>query len=117
MKLVTNPEKAPGVDFLLRTANGPFVDTEVDVWVRLPGGAPKQERVYLSVAVVEQLAQAAGITKTISGISEEALIARGKLEGLREDLGDRALSLANDLRSIVRVAGLDGSTLDGAPDA
>lgn len=114
MQVVTHPEMSPGLDFLLRTANGPFVDTEISVMVRRnPAGLPIKERIYLSFDLIRQLAQVAGIVDQASSLSEESLIARGKLEGMKEVLGERALELAADLRRLFDDVGNPGSTLDG----
>lgn len=112
--LVTHPELAPAVDFLTRTGEGPFVDTGLDVWVRpVPGGALIRERVYLSVHNIAQLADIAGSVQTASGrtLHEEKLIAQGKVEALKEGLGDRITALAADLRSLARAAGLGDDSL------
>ena len=114
MQIVTHPTMSPGVDFLLRTANGPFVDTEISVMVRRnPEGMPVKERVYLSFDLIRQLAQVAGIVDQSSSLSEATLIARGKLEGMKEVLGERALELAADLRRLFDDAGNSGRSLDG----
>jgi hypothetical protein len=112
--LVTHPEHAPAVDFLTRTGEGPFVDTGFDVFVRrVPGGPVIKERVYLSVHNISQLAELAGSVQTSSGrtLHEEKLIAQGKVEALKEGLGDRITALAADLRSLAVSAGLGSDPL------
>lgn len=103
-ELVTHPDKNPAVDFITRSSQGPFVDTGVDVLFRPQPGLPVvTERVYLSVFTIQQLAQVVGITaegeQSFTQEREKQLIAVGKLEGLKEGLGD---DLANVARSLAR---------------
>lgn len=100
-QLVTHPDLAPAVDFLTRSGEGPFIDTGLDVLLRTqPGNPIIKERVYLAVSTIRQLAQMAGIVGEVADNSRDAaLIARGKLEGLNEGLGD---DLANVARTLDR---------------
>lgn len=101
-KLVTHPEKAPAVDFITRSGEGPFVDTGVDVIMRSqPGNPVITERVYLSVATIRNLAQIAGVGGDGEAFTEEReaqLIAHGKIEGMKEGLGDDLADVAHTLR-------------------
>jgi hypothetical protein len=111
-QLVTHPEKAPAVDFFTRSGNGPFVDTGVDVILRSRPGMPVvTERVYLSRDTIRNLAQVAGVLEEggVSAAREAQLIAQGKLEGMRENLGGDALvDLARTLSLTADAAGLSG---------
>lgn len=117
-QLVTHPERAPAVDFLTRSAQGPFIDTGVDVILRTqPGNPVITERVYISVATIGHLAQLAGISGGVEDLNRDAhLIAQGKLEGLKEGLGDDLADVAHTLRRWLDSAGvgLDGSGDDEA---
>lgn len=108
-KVVTNPEKAPAVDFITRSGEGPFVDTGVDILLRSQPGMPVQtERVYLAKNTVIQLAQLLGISGSTAQhdpARDHSLIAQGKIEAVKEHLdGDSArvlgtlLSLARDIQ-------------------
>lgn len=113
LKLVTHPEKHPAVDFITRSGAGPFVDTGVDVMMQpQPGMQFVSERVYLSVNTIRQLAQVAGI-KSEQGVSAEReaqLIAQGKLEGLKEDLGGDLEHVARTLGQWLDAAGIGGNS-------
>ena len=106
LKLVTHPDRSPAVDFITRSSEGPFVDTGVDVLLRSqPGNPVITERVYLSVNTVRQLAQVAGLgfgeseaEKESAAEYEARLIAQGKLDGLKEGLGDALVDVARTLR-------------------
>lgn len=106
MKLVTHPDKSPAVDFITRSSEGPFVDTGVDILLRSqPGNPVITERVYLSVNTIRQLAQLAGLGIGASDAEQESaaeyearLIAQGKLDGLKEGLGDDLANVARTLR-------------------
>lgn len=118
-QLVTHPDKNPAVDFITRSSVGPFVDTGVDVILRPQAGMQTfQERVYLSVSTITQLAQLAGISggASISSEREQQLIAQGKLEGLKEELGERLGDVADTLTRWLDDAGVGGSVHSGAED-
>lgn len=89
-KVVTHPELAPACDFITRSTVGPFVDTGVDILMRpRPGMEVQKERVYLAFPTIAQLASLAGGADAVIASDREAqLVARGKLEGLKEGLGD-----------------------------
>ena len=62
-KLVKSPDRHPAVDFITRSAEGPFVDTGVDIRLRSQPGMPVVvERLYLSVSTVRFLAEVAGLS-------------------------------------------------------
>lgn len=110
-ELVEAPQHQPAVDFLTRSGQGPFVDTKIDVQYKPEDRGKK--RVYLSVETIKYLAQVAGIDG--GGAQHDAqrdaeLIARGKLEAVKEQLGDRIIDLADTLDRISAAARLD----DGA---
>ena len=105
LKLVTHPDKHPAVDFITRSGEGPFVDTGVDIILRARPGMPViTERLYLSVSTIGHLAQVAGLS--LGGLQEQenrtsyeaGLIAQGKLDGLKEGLGDGLVDVARTLR-------------------
>lgn len=117
-KLTTNPERQPGVDFITRSGQGPFVDTGVDVILRSQPGMPVQtERVYLSAATITQMAQLVGVLgdSDNSNVREQSLIAHGKLEGLKEGLGERLDDVARTLDRWLDDAGLSRHRDSGAP--
>lgn len=93
-KVVTHPEKAPAVDFITRSAIGPFIDTGVDIQLRSqPGNPVIVERVYLAQATVKQLAQMLGLAGRAAHdpARDAQLIAQGKLEAVKEHIdGDSA---------------------------
>lgn len=113
LKLVTHPDRAPACDFITRTTVGPFVDTGVDVLLRSqPGNPIITERVYLSVSTIRQLAQIAGLGAGDSESEQESiaeyearLMAQGKLDGLKEGLGDDLANIARTLRQWLDTAG------------
>lgn len=112
-KVTTNPEKAPAVDFLTRSGEGPFIDTGVDVLLRSQPGMPVQtERVYIAKNTVLQLAQMLGITGGSAPhdpARDGALIAQGKIEAMKENLG-------GNLGDVVRTLGRVLDALDGGSD-
>lgn len=115
--VVTNPDKAPAVDFLTRSGKGPFVDTGVDIIMRSQPGMPVvTERVYLSFDTIGQLASLAGIKGSASHdeVRDNGLISFGKLEAVKENLdGDVARVfgvLAGLFHDIDRLAELEGAS-------
>jgi len=109
-KVTTNPEKAPAVDFLTRSGEGPFIDTGVDVILRSQPGMPVQtERVYLAKNTIAQLAQLVGLTGSNAPhdlVRDAQLVAQGKIEGMKENLG-------GNLGDVVRTLGSILDALDG----
>ena len=113
-KLVTSPDRQPAVDFITRSAEGPFVDTGVDIRLRSQPGMPVAvERLYLSVATVRFLAEVVGLTfgegeKEREDVDayEARLIAQGKLDGLKEGIGDDLGNVARTLREWLDAAGV-----------
>lgn len=115
--LVTHPERQPACDFITRSTQGPFVDTGVDVLMRSQPGMPViTERVYLAVTTITSLAQFAGVTGNAqhSTEREKQLIAVGKLEGLKEGLGDGLVDVARTLRRWLDDADLSDDRRGGA---
>lgn len=116
-KLVTHPELHPAVDFITRSSVGPFIDTGIDLQIRpQPGASISRERVYLSVATIAQLAELAGVVSgnAISPEREKQLIAQGKLEALREGLGERLDDVAGALGRWLADAGNVGRHAGGS---
>lgn len=115
-KLVTHPDRNPAVDFITRSSQGPFVDTGVDVQFRPQPGLPIiTERVYISVFTLRQLAQLAGIDgggDAFTDQREAELIALGKLEGMREELGGKLGDVADTLKRWLDDAGISGGRTD-----
>lgn len=113
-KLVKSPDRQPAVDFITRSAEGPFVDTGVDIRLRSQPGMPVVvERLYLSVSTVRFLAEVAGLSFGESEQDREdvasyeaRLIAQGKLDGLREGIGDDLANVARTLREWLDAAGV-----------
>jgi hypothetical protein len=111
--LTPAPEHSPAVDFLTRSGEGPFVDTHIDIMYK-PEMRGRQ-RVYLSVATIQYLAQIAGIESGGSLHDEHRdaeLIARGKLEAVKEHLGERLDDLARTLNRIAGAARLSDVGVD-----
>lgn len=113
-KLVKSPDRQPAVDFITRSAEGPFVDTGVDIRLRSQPGMPVVvERLYLSVSTVRFLAEVAGLSfgeseQDREGVAsyEARLIAQGKLDGLKEGIGDDLANVARTLREWLDAAGV-----------
>lgn len=109
-KIVTHPDRQPAVDFLTRSAQGPFIDTGVDVLMRpQPGQPPIVERVYLALDTVKQLASIFGVAgggQAFTADREKQLIATGKLEALKEGLGDELADVGRTLRRWLDDAGI-----------
>ena len=87
--LVESPALLPGVDFVTRSANGPFIDTGISVTVENKG------RVYLSIETIKEMAEIAGLLETKNAqersIHEKEIYNEGYKAGLREgaDLNER----------------------------
>lgn len=112
--LVTHPDKNPACDFITRSTVGPFVDTGVDVLLRpQPGMQVQRERVYLAVSTIAALAQVADVTVSGANTGERdaQLLAMGKLEGLKEGLGDGLVDVARTLGRWLDDAGVGGARL------
>lgn len=110
--LVTHPDHQPAVDFITRSSEGPFIDTGLSVQLRQRPGMPiVTERVYLSVHTVNQLASI--IANPLGGpeLAQARLVAQGKVEYLKEDLGERIRALAADLAAIADAAGIGNDAL------
>ncbi len=115
--LVTHPDRNPACDFITRSTVGPFVDTGVDVRMRpQPGMQEVTERIYLSKATIAALAQVAEVVSSAGGSTsrDAELIARGKLEGLKEGLGDDLADVVRTLGRWLDDAGLDRPELGGS---
>lgn len=82
--VVENPTQLPAVDFLTKSAVGPFVDTGVDAKF----GERKVGHIYLSKSTIAELAELIGITNTATEQQLEAAYNRGKFDALQEGLGD-----------------------------
>ena len=90
------PNMVPGVDYVTSSAVGPFIDTGrniVDQAGRILG------RLYLSKDTVAEMAQELGLLSTHADqTSIQAAYAKGKLDGLKEELGGDLYSVAGTLR-------------------
>lgn len=99
---------APGVDWVTRSPDGPFIDTGVDIAFAEHG------RLYLSIETVRQLADVAGLfdnlniagTDEIEAAREEGY-GRALKEGLVEHLGD----YISDLGGILAAATGDSDSV------
>lgn len=113
--VVTHPERSPAVCFITRSSVGPFIDTGVDVTLRSrPGNPVVTERVYLAVPLVQQMATLLGLTGAGEDKNRDAqLIARGKLEGLKEGLGGDLDRVVGTLSRWLDSAGGSGSCCCG----
>ena len=115
-KLVTHPEHQPALDFITRSSEGPFVDTGVTINHRLnPGGPLLQERVYLSVHTIKQLSQLVGLSSENVELHAQKLVAQGKVEYMKEDIGGKLRDLAGLLGDIADSAGIERNALAGNP--
>jgi hypothetical protein len=56
--IVDAPTLQPGVDFITKSPNGPFIDTGVNVTFEMRG------RMYLSVETIKEMAEVAGLLET-----------------------------------------------------
>lgn len=87
--LVDAPALMPGVDFVTRSPNGPFIDTGISVSVENKG------RVYLSVETIKEMAEIAGLLETKNAqersIYDMEIYNEGYKAGLKEgtDLSER----------------------------
>lgn len=109
-QIVTHPERQPAVDFITRSAQGPFIDTGVDVILRSqPGNPVTVERVYIALDTIKQLAAMFGLSGGGNVFTDERvkqLIATGKLEALKEGLGDELADVGRTLRRWLDDAGI-----------
>lgn len=115
--LVTHPDRNPACDFITRSTVGPFVDTGVDVLLRpQPGMQVQTERVYLSVQTIAALAKVAdvSVSKADAEGREQQLIALGKLEGLKEGLGDGLVDVARTLGRWLDASGISRDRVGSA---
>lgn len=115
-KVVTHPDRQPAVDFITRSAQGPFIDTGVDVLMRTqPGNPPVTERVYLAKDTVIQLASLLEVAGTSLPSEGQVAhwIAQGKLEGMREGLGDDLADVARTLGRWLDDAGVAREPVSG----
>lgn len=114
--LVTHPEHQPAVDFITRSSEGPFVDTGVFVEHRaMPGFPIVRERVYLSVHTIKQLSGLVGLSANGTEIEAAKLLAQGKVEYIKEDLGERVRDLAALLTDIADAAGIERNAVAVVP--
>lgn len=87
--LVDAPVLMPGVDFVTKSPNGPFIDTGISVSVENRG------RVYLSVETIKEMAEIAGLLETKTAqersLHDTKIYNEGYKAGLREgaDLNER----------------------------
>jgi hypothetical protein len=99
----------PGVDFVTRSPNGPFIDTGISVSIENRG------RVYLSVQTIKEMAEIAGLIDT-KNAQERSLYDMEKYNegfkaGLQEgtDLNDR---LGNIISHIAAGAAVSRPSVD-----
>lgn len=107
--LVDAPALMPGVDFVTRSPNGPFIDTGISVSIENRG------RVYLSVQTIKEMAEIAGLIDT-KNAQERSLYDMEKYNegfkaGLQEgtDLNDR---LGNIISHIAAGAAVSRPSVD-----
>lgn len=81
-KLVKAPTLQPAVDFVTKSPNGPFIDTQFDVPFEVRG------RVYLSVETIKEMAEVAGLLDSKNAneknLHDIALFNEGYEAGLKE---------------------------------
>lgn len=95
--LVDAPALMPGVDFVTRSPNGPFIDTGISVSVENKG------RVYLSVETIKEMAEIAGLLETKNAqersMYDMEIYNEGYKAGLQEgaDLSERLGNIVGHL--------------------
>lgn len=100
-RVVDHPELQPGVDYLTKSGVGPFVDTGVDIKYL----ERKLGRIYLSEATIRELAEKIGITNTATEAQLAKAYHQGKIDALKEGLGNDLVRVADALlRSGVALA-------------
>lgn len=94
---------APGVDWVTRSPEGPFIDTGVEVAFAEHG------RLYLSVETVRQLADVAGLLDglVIDGMEIEAAREEGYERALKESIVEHLGSYISELGGILAAASGD----------
>jgi len=83
-EVVEHPTKLPAVDYVTNSGIGPFIDTGRDITFgeRIIG------HLYLSESTVREMAQELGITSTATQKQIQAAYMKGKIDALKEGLGD-----------------------------
>ena len=80
--LVDAPTLAPATDFVTKSANGPFIDTGINVIPEMRG------RVYLSVDTIKEMAEIAGLLENKNAqeknLYDIEVYNRGYKDGLRD---------------------------------
>lgn len=95
--IVDAPALMPGVDFVTRSPNGPFIDTGISVSVENRG------RVYLSVETIKEMAEIAGLIETKNAqersLHDMEIYNEGYKAGLQEgaDLSERLGNIVSHL--------------------
>ena len=89
--LTDAPALAPGVDFITKSPNGPFIDTGLNVTFEMRG------RLYLSVETIEEMAKVAGLLEAKNNgeqeLHEKAIYNAGYKAGI-ESAGELSEQLA-----------------------
>lgn len=108
-KVVEHPTLQPATDIVTGTGVGPFIDTGRDIKF----GERTIAHIYLSKASVEEMARELGL---VEGATEAQLLVaynKGKMDALKEGLGDELVRVADALARWAAVLGT-GSDADPA---
>lgn len=95
--LTDAPALAPGVDFITKSPNGPFIDTGLNVTFEMRG------RMYLSVETLKEMAKVAGLFESKNNeeqqLHEKAIYNAGYKAGIADagELSEQLASIGNTL--------------------
>lgn len=114
-KAVGSANEEPGVDFFTGSHVGPFLDTGKKVWVLRPEVGSKQyQRVYISLATLEEMARAAGLLNSKDAEIDQAY-GLGYSDAVKENIGGQLVGIADTLGTVAGWLG-DLSRAVGTPD-
>lgn len=114
-QMTNAPTLLPAVDMFTRSANGPFLDTGLNLTVESKG------RVYISVETLREMAEIAGILETKNEeqkkLHDLENYNRGYADGLKEgkELDERLLAIASRISNHSVGAGLADLVADEKP--
>lgn len=112
-KVVENPTLQPAVDYVTGNGVGPFIDTGRDIKF----GERTIGRLYLSKSTVAEMARELGLLETVSEQQLQDRYNKGKLDALKEGLGDDLVRVADAFARWGAVLGSGGSAGPGGEAA